>query len=124
MRTYKGKDDWRQKWAKANPERVKAIKHRFYERHKEELKRKQLEENHRKPEVSRAQSMVQYAINHGTLKRPKRCQDCNKPHGRIEAHHYLGYARENYLKVQWLCPTCHDAADKLQRQQNDQKTNV
>lgn len=29
---------------------------------------------------------------------------------RIHAHHYLGYARENWLKVQWLCPSHHQQA--------------
>ena len=37
---------------------------------------------------------------------PCYCQQCHqecKPH----AHHYLGYAKENWLDVVFLCPLCH-----------------
>ena len=46
------------------------------------------------------------------------CEKCGvKDHddnrrNQIEAHHYLGYEKENWLKVKWLCVVCHKEEDK------------
>lgn len=44
------------------------------------------------------------AVIAGKLKRPARCEGCNKKAKRLEKHH------EDYSKplaVKWLCPPCH-----------------
>ena len=46
------------------------------------------------------------ALGYGYLTKPDSCQRCRLPK-RLEAHHYMGYARENWLVVEWLCRPCH-----------------
>ncbi len=64
-----------------------------------------------------ARASVNFGVRFGFLTRPSTCQHPGKyaPQcgGKIEAHHYMGYAREHWLSVEWLCETCHTAADAL-----------
>ena len=57
----------------------------------------------------RAWTAIRYATKSGKIVRPKRCEACGSTR-RIEAHHYLGYAKEHWLEVRWLCGECHIAA--------------
>lgn len=63
-----------------------------------------------------ARSAVSFGVRFGFLTRPATCQHPGKYApvcgGRIEAHHYMGYEREHWLSVEWLCETCHTAADR------------
>lgn len=72
-----------------------------------------------------ARAAVAQAIRSGKLIRPERCVACGKTpppkigavrtyHG-LEADHHLGYAKENWLKVQWLCSQCHSDKDNRGR---------
>lgn len=61
------------------------------------------------PDQFAAWTAIRYATQSGKVTRPKACQSCGAEK-RIEAHHYLGYAPEHRLDVQWLCGTCHIAA--------------
>lgn len=66
-----------------------------------------------KPETKakeRARGAVAHAIQTLRLKRPERCTQCNK-RGRVEAHHFMGYAEEHKLTVKWLCSRCHKRAE-------------
>lgn len=49
---------------------------------------------------------VEKAIAKGELVRPETCELCGAG-GKIEAHHYKGYAPEFWLVVMWLCQMCH-----------------
>lgn len=66
---------------------------------------------------SRAYRAVQRAIARGDLIKPDCCEACgglgSEIAGGLEAHHYLGYAREHYLDVQWLCVPHHREADRM-----------
>jgi hypothetical protein len=35
-----------------------------------------------------------------------------KYQGKLQAHHYKGYSKKNWLEVKWLCPEHHREADK------------
>jgi hypothetical protein len=59
------------------------------------------------PEKRSAHQAVTAAIRKGKLVRPDSCSRCGKRGKRIEAHHFAGYAKENKLKIQWLCSSCH-----------------
>ena len=61
------------------------------------------------PERIKARAAVMILVRKGVLERPAECQSCGSG-GRIDAHHYLGYAQEHWLSVQWLCRVCHKAA--------------
>jgi hypothetical protein len=54
-----------------------------------------------------AQGAVARAKRKGILV-PEPCEVCGAK--RVHGHHYLGYARENWLKVQWLCASHHEQA--------------
>jgi len=56
-----------------------------------------------------AKEAVQRAVRIGRLTRPSACEQCGAP-APLQAHHYLGYAHEHWLDVQWLCVQCHTAA--------------
>ena len=66
------------------------------------------------PEKEKARNAVSNAIRDGRLDKPAKCsvEDCTTP--RVEAHHHLGYAKENWLDVQWLCILHHREADRLE----------
>lgn len=51
-----------------------------------------------------ASSAVQVLIRRGLMVRLP-CKVCKNPE--TDGHHYKGYAKENWLKVQWLCDKCH-----------------
>lgn len=53
---------------------------------------------------------VRQAMRSGKAKRPMACDECGKQ-CKPQAHHHLGYAKEHWLAVRWLCPVCHRAAD-------------
>ena len=40
-----------------------------------------------------------------TLEKNASCEWCDR--GPTEAHHYLGYERQYWLTVRWLCRSCH-----------------
>ncbi len=56
------------------------------------------------------------ALRKGKLVKPARCQADGKYGNEcvgspVEMHHHKGYARENALNVEWLCPPCHVVAN-------------
>lgn len=56
------------------------------------------------PKARTAQSLVAYYLKAGNIKKPDKCEQCDRDDRRIEAAHY------NYdepLKVRWLCKSCH-----------------
>ena len=44
-----------------------------------------------------------------SLFRPSHCHRCGYG-GRIDGHHYAGYAPHAVLCVVWLCQSCHNSA--------------
>jgi hypothetical protein len=66
-----------------------------------------------------ARRMVRQAVTNGSLIKPETCQhhgkygtfSCNGP---IQGHHYLGYAQDHWLSVEWLCLAHHKVANQLQ----------
>ena len=71
----------------------------------------------RHPLPQKARRAIRYAIETGKIIRPDRCSnpECNKL-CKPEAHHYLGYAKEHWLDVVFLCADCHVIADREDRQ--------
>lgn len=62
-----------------------------------------------------ARAAVARAIQLGVLERALACETCHRV-SYTHAHHYVGYAVEDRLKVQWLCSRCHyDAHVALRR---------
>ena len=51
------------------------------------------------------------------------CERCRKPTARLEAHHltYERFQHELLKDLQALCKPCHDFADRLRKQQNQEK---
>lgn len=68
----------------------------------------------------RAYAAVRRALARGDLVKPHRCEACGKLEfevvGGFEAHHYLGYAPEHHLDIQWLCVPCHREVESLLRE--------
>jgi hypothetical protein len=74
---------------------------------------------HTMPEdKKKARYLVTNAIRDGLLVRANNCQLCGVPdsgvdRSTLEAHHYLGYDKENVYKIIWLCVSCHKQADSI-----------
>ncbi len=83
----------RRKWHQSENGKASQLKYRMSNKKK----------NHHK---NIARDKVSQAIKSGYLIRPDTCSQCGHS-GEIEAHHYLGYYKEHWLDVQWLCLTCH-----------------
>ena len=66
------------------------------------------------PERVYAKDAVWRAIKNGIIVRPDYCSINNcKYVGKIQAHHYKGYGKENRLDILWLCPEHHLIFDKF-----------
>lgn len=67
----------------------------------------------------RARGMLYRAVHKGRMIKPERCQLYSPAYpickGRIEGHHHLGYDREHWLDVQWLCHYHHYLHDMAER---------
>lgn len=64
------------------------------------------------PEKQKAHKAIQRSIESGVIQKPKSCQGCGEEKVRLDAHHWMGYNKENQLNVKWLCRKCHKSADK------------
>ncbi len=63
------------------------------------------------PEQNRARVIAAYHVKHQNISKINRCQICGDS-GRLEKHHH-SYDRP--ADVIFLCPMCHDAADRQRR---------
>lgn len=75
-----------------------------------------------------ARTAVNSAIQKGILTRPDTCSRCNSNPGKgrdgrslIRADHYMGYAPEYHLVIQWICSRCDG---EIERQRAQTKTSV
>lgn len=60
--------------------------------------------------VQRAGQAVKNALNDTTLIKPDICEQCGRDYYELQAHHFLGYAKEHWLDIKWLCQPCHAIA--------------
>lgn len=97
-------------WDKKRSKTVKCkLWRKFYESTPQAIERRRI--SHKKyrtnhPTKFYAHRAIIRAVNHGKIKRPIICSKCSQP-GKIEAHHFLGYAKKNWFNIQWLCRQCH-----------------
>lgn len=56
-----------------------------------------------------ARSMLNYQVRLGNIQRLP-CEVCGK--SKTEGHHYMGYAKEYWLVVRWLCMIHHQGAER------------
>ena len=61
----------------------------------------------RNPSMFKAHVAVARAIQSGRLERPAVCPVCQVGGRLVEAHHWLGYAKRYWLRVRWMCRSCH-----------------
>ena len=57
--------------------------------------------------IRQAQHAVETELRAGRMVRPEACEKCGAV-GPVQGHH-PSYAREDWLKVLWLCVICHTA---------------
>lgn len=82
----------------------------YWRKNRERLLKNRMQDRRDHPEKYQAQLAVLNALNRGELERSSICGSCGREI-RTESHHYLGYAREHYLDVHWLCKSCHRIKD-------------
>jgi hypothetical protein len=120
-------------WRQRHYERAKQVQRDWYQQHKEAKKkyarlryvktqgaaiRKFREANRKKlaaaaakdrqqyPEKHCARMAVREALRKGIMLRPSHCSNCGKKR-KVHGHHFLGYDKEHWLSVIWLCARCH-----------------
>lgn len=98
-------------YRKANPEKVTASLAKYRAENQAAIAKRGAVYYAANPEKVRAHTAVCTAVRNGQLVRPRICQRCGqeKP---LDGHHYLGYAKEHQLDVQWLCRPCHSLVEK------------
>lgn len=115
---YDNSERARKKQSKRDREPLALARYKRYrntEKYKEKarLRYKNMPNNKKK-----ARYYLRNAIRDKRIKKLDYCEQCNiKDWGvkrsMIEAHHYLGYEKNNRLKVRWLCTNCHKLAEKV-----------
>lgn len=76
-----------------------------------EIKRKSKRLSYKKdPRKDKARAAAAYAERYGVLIRPSVCEGCGADEF-LERHHYLGYEKEHWLDVEYLCKRCHKKAE-------------
>ena len=109
------RDDGPAKGPPGNPAGWRHVHEKYAARTTEDLRLTSAKRRRDHLEMTKAQNALNRAIRRGQLA-PEPCQLCGleplKLNGRqrIEAHHHLGYDEEHWLKVQWLCGSCHAKA--------------
>jgi len=63
-----------------------------------------------------AVARVNIAVKRGKLNKPKICYKNKDCKGRIEGHHYLGYKKEHWFDIKWLCRKHHTGIHNEQRE--------
>jgi hypothetical protein len=108
--------EYKREWARANRDKVRAIKNAYYERNKERIvkdtraKRKPYSPEDfqkRDRQKVRARTAVNNAVRAGKMPRASElmCADCGNPADQYD--HIGGYEKDNYLNVEAVCTTCH-----------------
>lgn len=91
------------KWYKENIDYVRQKQREYKKKNYERIKEQHYKYWAKYPEKKKAVQMVNNRIEKGTMKKPERCELCNKK-CKVEGHH------EDYSKpldVIWLCKSCH-----------------
>jgi hypothetical protein len=101
-------DIYEEKIKKTETERKEKIKEwRNSDKGKESARK--ASKNHWKnnPEQAAAQGMLRYKVWTGEIKKPEKCSFCGIQNVRVCGHHHMGYSKENWYNVVWLCDDCH-----------------
>ena len=98
------------KWLKNNKDKAHASTKRWMQSEVGKEKTKACHERYKNDPVlkqkMKARFAVRNAVRRKALIKPTKCSKCGKV-GVIQAHHYNGYEKENYLKIKWICVSCH-----------------
>lgn len=106
-------DERQHRWNQSEAGRASASR-RIQVVSREDWRRRAQLHRARHPDHYLARMAVNRAIAKGRLTRPASCSRCGADGSRcdckveIHAHHHLGYAREHWLDVIWLCHRCHE----------------
>lgn len=87
------------KWKRKNPKKVKIIKKKWKDQY---------------PEKFKAQYELRRAVAKGIIDKPRICEGCNNhlDSQRIYGHHHLGYNKDHWYDIKWLCAGCHALAHR------------
>lgn len=103
--------EWMRYWREANGTESRAKARDYYERNAEERREYQREYRKRYKGRVAAQQAVREAVHRGDLPSAK-TQVCVRCGNQATEYHHWSYEREDWLKVEAMCPTCHARADR------------
>jgi len=89
-----------------NKDRLKEKNCAYRENNREKIREYQRQNRKENPNKYRARSKVNSVIRSKKIIKPTQCQLCGNSTS-LTAHHYLGYEKEHWLDIQWLCISCH-----------------
>ena len=90
----------------------------YYERNKDKINHRHIAEK----DKSGAHRVVKKALLNGTLKIADKCENCPEKDKKLMVPHHDSYLKENWLKVRWLCRSCHRQHHKDLEQVNINRT--
>jgi len=116
--------DYYRAYNESHAEQHRLVSRAYYKAHAEKVKVNQrVVYRVMPPAWWKARRAVDKAIHDGRLIPSAECSVCEQvspsaSDGRrtIQAHHCLGYEREHWLDVIWLCPRCHKRIDSEKAQ--------
>lgn len=94
----------------------------------EEALTRDLQDGERKKRVINIKHKANYtlrnAVKSGKIIKPNKCEiiDCNET--KIYGHHHLGYNKENWLNVQWLCSKHHKGEREVYLEHKGEKKTI
>lgn len=72
----------------------------------------------------KANYSLRNAVNSGKIIKPNKCEVENCNETKVYGHHYLGYEKENWLKVQWLCSKHHKGEREIYIEYKGEKKTI
>jgi hypothetical protein len=98
--------EYNEQWRQSNPDYWKE----YYQDGRGIEVQKRRHEKH--PLQRMARTAVSNALKLGKITRLDHCQAHGCNNTRLEAHHWKGYRKQNWLDVQWLCHKHHLEAER------------
>ncbi len=102
------------RWERENRQKVRATKNRYYQRNRDRIKLEtpphsydpEAYQRARGPKL-RARDAVNRAVRLGKIPRARDCDCVDCGHSAAHYDHVHGYAKDDWLRVEPVCTTCH-----------------
>jgi len=89
-----------------NKDRLNKKCRKYRENNRDQIRLWEKQNKKENPNKYKARWKVYGALRSKKIIKPTECELCGNSTS-LTAHHYLGYEKEHWLDIQWLCIKCH-----------------